>query len=185
MFSLVWKNPVCVYSRLSTRFLSRLPSIVETKVSRQPCVFDSMKVFELQPGSSLSELICRDYQAQIGSPTLVNCFSGRRVRSTVHFKYPSPFFQPSSTLFHSNFCFLFDLCFEKEGNEKKMRKKDKAIEKGDYGLPIRNVFLRLLSDLNQAVPIITSQTRVKRARRIHHRPILLFSSFSSYLARCA
>ena len=61
----------------------------------------------------------------------------------------------------------------KKGSKTKKRMKEEEIEKGDCGPPTRKVFffLRFCRTWTKQY-LITSQTRVKRVSRIHHRTIL-------------
>ena len=64
------------------------------------------------------------------------------------------------------------LVLRKKGGKTKKRMKEEELDTGDRGPPTRYVFFEILSDLNQAVPIMISQTRIKRVSRMHHRTIL-------------
>ena len=74
----------------------------------------------------------------------------------------------------------FIFLLRKKGSKTKERMKEEETERDDCGPPTRSLFFfEILSDLNQVV-LITSQTRVKRVSRIHHRTIL---SLCLWLAR--
>ena len=59
----------------------------------------------------------------------------------------------------------------KKGSKTKERMKEEEIEKGDRGPPTRKVFFWFCRTWTKRY-LITSQTRVKRVSRIHHRTIL-------------
>ena len=63
------------------------------------------------------------------------------------------------------------ICFEKE---RKYDEKEEVVGKGDHGSPTRTVVLRFCRTWTKRYYsyLIISQTRVKRASRIHHRTIL-------------
>ena len=66
--------------------------------------------------------------------------------------------------------FIFVL--RKKGSKTKERMKEEEIEKGDCGPPTRKVFFWFCRTWTKRY-LITSQTRVKRVSRIHHRTILM------------
>ena len=66
---------------------------------------------------------------------------------------------------------LFIFVLRKKGSKTKERMKEEEIEKGDCGPPTRKVFFWFCRTWTKRY-LITSQTRVKRVSRIHHRTIL-------------
>ena len=75
---------------------------------------------------------------------------------------------PFAEVFQLNFL-IFVL--RKKGSKTKERMKEEEIEKGDCGPPTRKVFFWFCRTWTKRY-LITSQTRVKRVSRIHHRTIL-------------
>ena len=67
---------------------------------------------------------------------------------------------------------LFIFVLRKKGSKTKERMKEEEIEKGDCGPPTRKVFFWFCRTWTKRY-LITSQTRVKRVSRIHHRTILM------------
>ena len=83
----------------------------------------------------------------------------RKRFQTLIFTFPYP----------NNFLIIFVL--RKKGSKTKERMKEEEIEKGDCGPPTRKVFFWFCRTWTKRY-LITSQTRVKRVSRIHHRTIL-------------
>ena len=81
----------------------------------------------------------------------------------------------------SSLCTRFNFVLRKKGSKTKKRMKEEEIEKGYCGPPTRKVFFWDFVGLEPSGTKITSQTRVKRVSRIHHRTILLEDAFDSRL----
>ena len=97
--------------------------------------------------------------------------------------------EEETLFFHLLLSFL-TFVLRKTGSKAKKRTKKEKIEEGNYGPPTRKIFLRFCWTWTKRY-LITSQTRVNRVSRIHHRNILfsshavLWFRFPNWIAKFA
>ena len=142
--------------RSSTRWAPRGGAVVLTTVTPQETMVSGLwpTVFSLS-GFYCSELCPCVTCRQISQPRHLPCLF-----------YFSCLFLSLSSIMPAQFIFVL----RKKGSKMKKRMKEEVVEKGDCGPPTRSLFLRFCRTWTKQY-LITSQARVKRLSRIHHRAI--------------